>query len=268
MVKKHAHDQYQCCLFLPESQREHVFALMAFHVELARIPGSVSEEMLGHIRFAWWREALDEVFAGGTVRKHPVVEALADVVRDVNIPRSTLDAMIEAHQHWFVISDSLTQQEWENTLTAMWHAVLVAINSLQPALFHAKSTEILAKKYALVHYIRHLPQTLRSNDKRLPPLLRKNHTGEKPADDEIPSKQAVINAVRQMSESLESLARHKEDAKKHAGVSRYNRLWLVLCGHYSRRLKQVDYDVFNMRIETGKLMLLLRMTLCMTFTKH
>jgi phytoene synthase len=48
------------------------------------------------IRLTWWREALDEVFAGRPPRRHPVVEALAEAVRRRALPQPPLEAMIEA----------------------------------------------------------------------------------------------------------------------------------------------------------------------------
>jgi phytoene synthase len=51
---------------------------------------------MAEIRLAWWREAVDEIFAGGQVRRHPTVLALAAAVRARGLPRPPFDAMIEA----------------------------------------------------------------------------------------------------------------------------------------------------------------------------
>lgn len=59
------------------ADRPRLAALFAFQVELRRIPARVSEPPLGEMRLQWWREALDEIAAGGPVRGHPVVEAIA-----------------------------------------------------------------------------------------------------------------------------------------------------------------------------------------------
>jgi phytoene synthase len=47
------------------------------------------------IRLTWWREALDEIFAGGPPRRHPVAEALAAAVHRCCLPRARLEAMID-----------------------------------------------------------------------------------------------------------------------------------------------------------------------------
>lgn len=48
------------------------------------------------IRLTWWREALEEVFAGRPARRHPVVDAMAEAVRRRGLPQAPLEAMIEA----------------------------------------------------------------------------------------------------------------------------------------------------------------------------
>ena len=57
----------------PELRRK-LIALYALHWEIRQIPSVVSEPPLGEIRLQWWREALDEILAGGRVRAHPVVQ--------------------------------------------------------------------------------------------------------------------------------------------------------------------------------------------------
>jgi phytoene synthase len=48
------------------------------------------------IRLTWWREALDEVFAGRPPRRHPVVEALAETIRRRALTPAPFEATIEA----------------------------------------------------------------------------------------------------------------------------------------------------------------------------
>lgn len=63
--------------YVPQAMRAASLADFAFASEVIAAPGKVSSTLLGQIRLQWWREALGEVFKGGAVRRHPVVEALA-----------------------------------------------------------------------------------------------------------------------------------------------------------------------------------------------
>jgi len=63
--------------------RERLDALYAFNHEIARVREVVSDPLVGEIRLAWWREAIDEIYeAAGNVRRHPTVLALAEALSD------------------------------------------------------------------------------------------------------------------------------------------------------------------------------------------
>jgi phytoene synthase len=75
--------------------RADVIALYAYDLELARARRIASTPLMAEIRLTWWREALDEIFGGGPVRRHPTAEALAAAVRRRGLPRAPLEAMID-----------------------------------------------------------------------------------------------------------------------------------------------------------------------------
>ena len=74
-------------------------ALYAFNLEVARIPSVVSEPMLGEIRLQWWRDAVDEIFAGQTPRRHEVVEPLAETIRAARLPQDHFEALLDARSY-------------------------------------------------------------------------------------------------------------------------------------------------------------------------
>lgn len=77
--------------------RADLIALHAFEAELAAIPTRVSQPMLAEMRFVWWRDQMDGVFEGAPRKGHPVLEALADLVARHALPRTPVEALIEAH---------------------------------------------------------------------------------------------------------------------------------------------------------------------------
>ncbi|KAG1668088.1 hypothetical protein FOA52_010498 [Chlamydomonas sp. UWO 241] len=68
---------------LPRELRRPVFALRAFNIESAVMGDQVQskEAPVLMLRAQWWRDAIDSVFSGQQVPAHPVVTALAAVVR-------------------------------------------------------------------------------------------------------------------------------------------------------------------------------------------
>ena len=69
--------------------------IYAFHLELAKVPELVSEPMIGEIRYQWWREAVDEIYAGGPVRAHEITTPLSLVLSENDIPRFWVDRLID-----------------------------------------------------------------------------------------------------------------------------------------------------------------------------
>ena len=88
-------DRYASALFAPGACREHLFALYAFNVELARIGEQVSEPQLGEIRLQWWRDALDRASSGETTGQ-PVADAIGFAVRECKLSQQSLAGLIDA----------------------------------------------------------------------------------------------------------------------------------------------------------------------------
>jgi phytoene synthase len=76
--------------------RADLVALYAFDHELDRAGRVTSNALLAEIRLTWWREALDEIYSGRVVRRHPAALSLAEAVRRRGHPRDLLEAMIDA----------------------------------------------------------------------------------------------------------------------------------------------------------------------------
>ena len=90
-------DRFLCALFAPAEARADLMALAAFNLELATAGERVSEPLLGQIRLQWWREAVDEAFAGRP-RSHPVASGLARAAARRPLRRDLIEAMIVARE--------------------------------------------------------------------------------------------------------------------------------------------------------------------------
>ena len=90
-------DRYRSALFADDTQRDDLHLLYAFHYELAKVPELVSEPMIGHIRYQWWRDCIDEIYSKGTkpVRKHEVSTPLAELLISKAVPRFWVDRLID-----------------------------------------------------------------------------------------------------------------------------------------------------------------------------
>src|SRR5262249_10286090 len=95
LVRNADYDRYLSALFVPAERRKHVLALYAFNYEVAKTAESVTQPLMGQMRLQWWCDALD-VIETERVRRHEVVQALAETLRTYALPRALLNALIDA----------------------------------------------------------------------------------------------------------------------------------------------------------------------------
>jgi phytoene/squalene synthetase len=107
LVEKADPERFRAIMAGPVTARQVLFPIYAFNVEIIRAPWVTQEPMIAEMRLQWWRDALEEIKAGGTVRKHEVVDALASVLDAQGA--ETLDATIAARR-WDIYSDPFADQ--------------------------------------------------------------------------------------------------------------------------------------------------------------
>lgn len=72
--------RFRAVMAAPVGLRTMLFPLYAFNLEVARAPWVTAEPMIAAMRLQWWRDALSEIEAGATLRRHEVVTPLAGVL--------------------------------------------------------------------------------------------------------------------------------------------------------------------------------------------
>ncbi|KAI8817577.1 isoprenoid synthase domain-containing protein [Fimicolochytrium jonesii] len=93
LLQKHDYDNYLASLFVPARSRDAVWAVRAFNVETALIRESVKDSLLGKARIQWWRDAVDDVFAGRPPN-HPVTLMLAQALETAPLSKSWFKRML------------------------------------------------------------------------------------------------------------------------------------------------------------------------------
>ncbi len=102
IVERGDSDRFRAAMAAPVAARPVLFALYAFNVDVSRAPWMTQESMIAEMRLQWWRDALEEIAQGGTVRRHEVVTPLADILDAEGA--KLLDALIAARQ-WDIYRD-------------------------------------------------------------------------------------------------------------------------------------------------------------------
>jgi hypothetical protein len=107
LVEKADPLRFRVAMAAPLPARRVLFPLYAFNVEVARAPWVTQEAMIAEMRLQWWRDALEEIGQGGNVRRHEVVDALAEVLDAEGA--ACLDGLIAARR-WDIYKDAFEDQ--------------------------------------------------------------------------------------------------------------------------------------------------------------
>ena len=94
-VRRYDNDRFLCTLFAPPEQREALWSIYAFSLELARIRESVSQPVLGHMRLRWWMDTLDAI-CDRRPPNHPVALALGETIERFRVDRRHFDRIVAA----------------------------------------------------------------------------------------------------------------------------------------------------------------------------
>lgn len=114
LVRRGDPDRFLAVMAAPVEQRPALFVIYAFNLEVARAPWITKEPMIAEMRLQWWLDAIEEIYAGETIRRHEVVTPLAKLIKDHDLPRPMFDELIaarrwdiysEPHEHAFAFAD-------------------------------------------------------------------------------------------------------------------------------------------------------------------
>ncbi len=117
-------DRFMAAMAAPVQARAVLFPIYAMNIEVARAPWVTQEPMIAEMRLQWWRDALQEIAEGPTVRRHEVVTPLSRVLSP------HLAAMLDefvAVRRWDIYRDPFEDEEhFEAYLTHSAGSLMVA----------------------------------------------------------------------------------------------------------------------------------------------
>ena len=246
-VKRHDRDRYITALFASAAERRGLFALYAFNQEVARTAEVVSEAMLGEIRLQWWRDAIDEIFAGQP-REHMVVEELAALAARVALSRDDFEALLIGREVDLSSEPPADLQSLEGYLEATSASLMrLAMQVLGVPLdeLARKSVRHLGVAWGITGLLRAVP--FHAAQKRV--YLPQDHlfaAGVKLPDlFELRGSDAIDGvAMRLAKRADEHLQEGKSLAAGLPSQALPTLLPAVLVGRYLQRLERTDYNVF------------------------
>ena len=155
-VRRYDYFRYFAAMFAAGEARRGLIALYAFNLEIASVRERVSEALLGQMRLQWWRDTIEEIFAG-TTRNHSVVSELAWAITAFELPQNGLERLIEGRM--FDLEDQPPEDSGALTLyasaTSGQLAALAASICGQPD--SASSADALGTSWGMTGLLRALP---------------------------------------------------------------------------------------------------------------
>ncbi len=124
-LRGHNPDRFLQAMFVSPPAREVVITLYALEMELSHVHGMVKEEMIGHIRYAWWQEAIEGLFDGKPARGHPVLESLKPYIAAGQVQKEALLALVSAYREAF-------PQKPENSAMLTDAVIKITLENISP----------------------------------------------------------------------------------------------------------------------------------------
>ncbi|GAA5903121.1 uncharacterized protein JCM6883_002703 [Sporobolomyces salmoneus] len=87
--------------FYPSHVRPAYLALKAFNVELAGLQDQVSNQLVGRMRFQWWKDAIKGVYDGKPL-PHPLTTLLASLPQRTSLSQYHFNRLINAREAHFL----------------------------------------------------------------------------------------------------------------------------------------------------------------------
>jgi len=262
LVRREEHDRYLTVLYAKSADQPTLFALYAFHVEIAKVHDVVSDPILGEMRLQWWRESVEGLFEGAP-RQHEVVLALRGPVERGLIARNELDALIDARAPDLYDEQPQTLEDLESYLLATSGGIQrLAVKALGGGDASQHAAEAVGLAWGLTGIMRALPYHVSQNRIYIPRAMMEAAGLTNPARPEGEQKAALAEILK----ALDGRARdHIAAARERAGdvdarVRGVLRL-APLAEGYLKTLAKAGYDPESADYQRGALGRQCRLTL-------
>jgi phytoene synthase len=248
LARRYDYERYFGCLFAAPQEREAMFALLALNFEVARIPEIVSEPMVGMIRLAWWRDAIQDMASGKPPRHHDVLQAIHLAMQHYSLPAELLIAMIEARQHDLEKINPLNLEELERyagETSGRLHQLIGRVCGLS-APDQQTALKQLGTSWALLGLMRAVIHEAGSARYHLPDSLLQEQGIETPSSSTIPAEALMPVITRILKRANELLEEAKQNFSSPLSKKAYPALvTATIAGDYLRQLRDKNYSTFK-----------------------
>ena len=178
IVERGDPDRFAAVMAAPVGVRPVLWPIYAFNVEVGRAPWLTREPLIAEMRLQWWRDVLEEIAAGGPVRRHEVATPLAAAVgpHGAALLRPAVDARLwDVHETGFE-DDAALWAHLDAVAGTLLRAAAQALGATIPAVMPAESGEAsgaaalgrAARAQGLANWLRAVPALEAAGKRPLP----------------------------------------------------------------------------------------------------
>ncbi|XP_065224621.1 NADH dehydrogenase (ubiquinone) complex I, assembly factor 6 [Planococcus citri] len=261
LVNKCDYENFLCTLLLPNHLISAGIALRAFNVEIAKVQDHVSENVIGLMRFQFWDDTIDKMFAG-KIPEHPVCIELSKVIGNSNLSKLYLKRLIDARRNQlssFRFSSMKKVEEYADLANSPIYLLLLELADIKKVdADHAASH--LGRAQGIANLLRSTMYNSQKNIVSIPEdMLVKYKVSEEDIlrnkmDTNI--KDMFFDIATEAHLHIESVEKIQKDLDK---ACRRILLPSVAVKSYLKRLESVDFNVYHPKLQRKNELLSLRL---------
>ncbi len=241
LVREHDKDRFLLGLIGNKDQRDALWALFAFHHEIAKTREIVSDTTIGLIRLQWWRDALDRIYADEKPPKNVIVENLRDAIKVYDLPRADFDDLLYGRE--FDLEDA-APADIDGLVKYIDH-VSVPLTKLCLRILgedFCENARDVSRAFSLAGLLRAIPFYASHHRCYLPQNLLEHHD----IDPEMIYRNGPVTGLKL---AVQDIATHGHAYNQDTQVnSRYLKVMKYMTRYYLKRLYRMEYDVFDARL--------------------
>ena len=242
LVRTQDPDRFLLSLFYPQEKRAALWALYAFHYEIAKTREVVTDTTIGLIRLQWWRDALENFYEKDETPAHEVMTDLCKAIRQYHLPRDLFDHLLYARE--FDLEDRqpgsmegvCNYADYTHTPLLRLASIIVGEDPDHPAV------QPVAMAYALTGLIRAARFHLADRRCYLPEDVMRR--ADLSIDSVAKDPAALSPVIRAMRLKAEDLLRQADEA----GEGRLTRLHRVMAMQYLNKIRKLNDNIGDLRM--------------------
>jgi NADH dehydrogenase [ubiquinone] 1 alpha subcomplex assembly factor 6 len=250
-VRRHDNDRFICNLFAPPAEREALFALHAFNLDISCIRERVRQPLLGHVRLRWWADTLETIRAGGRPGGNQVAIALHQAANRFGIEWSLLHRIIQGRA--MDLEDQAPESlpaliDYARETSATLSLAGVQVVGADEAEIRAAAEDV-GIAWAIVGLIRAVPYHARARRLYLPADLNRQAGLDALAMFDKGATAGISQVIRILLEVAEEHLRRARQRRQHVPVRALPVLLpAALANLYIRRLRATACNPFDPRV--------------------